>query len=350
MSDGVTGVGLTDDELERRLRSTYARVTATTRLTGRPLEAPGRRPLWPVRVSIAVAAVVVLALLGVVATRTRDQASGRGDGPRWAVVALNQWGFLGVRSYDATSDGLGEQRGDVITYGRDGATVQVMSLRGATLDEAGLAANPDGQNPVVFVSPDERLVVRHLGGDLSLVLRYEGDTDIDHVPDLTMLARSAVTVGEAAWGRLQQRQGFATLGEQGPEPTIEYHLDGGLDLRRYVSGSLRGGVWAGYRTVGADVDGTSYGVPMASDDPLLFAWSWDDARAVVQAGPPIRSLTVDGRPVPLELVVDPDSGVVQGWVLVELERGVHEVEGLDADGAVVATTRMSWPSGTEANP
>ncbi|MFN8021046.1 MAG: hypothetical protein U0Q03_05900 [Acidimicrobiales bacterium] len=326
---------LADDELERRLRSTYARVTATTRLTGRPLDVPERRPLWPVRVSIAMAAVVVLVLLGVVVSRQGDEASGRGDGPRWALVSLYRWGFEGVRPYDPTTDGLGDQRGDVITYRRDGATVQVMSLRDATIDETGLAANPDGQSPVVSVSPDERLVVRHLGGDLTLVLRYEGDTDVDHVPDMTMLARTAVTVGQDAWARAQQRQGFATLGLDGPEPVIEYRFDDGMTITREVQGTLRGGFNAVYRS---DFSGFG-GVPTSSDPAHVVVYALAEGEPyVVRANPGVASVEIDGVEVPLHRIVDPDSGVAVGWAQVELGTGEHRVIGRDASGDVVATT------------
>lgn len=342
-----TADALSDDELERRLRATYARVTATTRLAGRALETPARRPVWPARLSFAMAAAVVLVLLGVVVTRRGDEAADRDDGPRWALVSLFQWGFQGVRPYDSGLDGLGEQRGDVVQYRRGDAVVSVMSLRDASIDDDRLAEDVDVGGPALLVTPDGRLAVRRMAGDLTLVLRYEGDTDAEHVPDLRYLARSAVTLGEDAWAHATRRQGFATFDESGPEPSIDYRFDDGLALRRYVSGSLRSGFNVAYRTVGADLDGSWFGAPTAIDDPILYVVSWDDERAAVLASAAITSIAVDGTTVPLDEVIDPDSGVARGWALFPVDRGVHEVVGRDATGEVVAAQRWSHPSGSE---
>ena len=337
---------LTDHELETRLRSTYRSVTAATVATPRPLPDRSPRAVVSLRMSIALASIVAIVLLGVVVAQRHDEAVGRGGGQRWALVPVYQGGLVGVRPDDATIDGLGPQRGDVVEYRRGDAVLRVMSLRDASIDDDRLVEDDLAGSSPVLVTPDGRLAARRMAGDLTLVLRYDGDTDAEHAPDLATLARGAVTIGDAAWARAQQRQGFATMGDD-TEPSVEFRFDDGLVLRRSAYGSLRSGVSAVYSTVGADADTGWFGVPSGVGEPWLQLLPWDDHRATVSATSPISAVTIDGQPVALDEVVDPDSGVVTRWALAEVTDGVHEVVGRGADGRVISTTRWSLPQGIE---
>jgi hypothetical protein len=326
---------LTDADLEARLRATYRSVTATTVATPRPLEVRERPAFRPLRLSLALASVLLLVALGVVVARRNDEAVGRADGPRWALVSVFEWGLRAVRPYDATEDGLGAQRGDVVVYARGDATVTVMSLRSATIDDDRLVEDLLPGAPSVLTTPDGRLAVRRIADDLTLALRYDGDTDAEHVPDLTYLARAAVTIGADAWARAQQRQGFATVVGDDREPAMEFRLADDLVVTREVTGSLRAGMVAAYRSG----IGTWGGTPTMDDlvDVVVYATAAGEP-FIVRASPTVVSVTIDSAGVELHPIVDPDSGVAVRWARVELPPGDHEVVGRDAAGAVVVRT------------
>lgn len=338
MSDVLdTPDALSDDDLERRLRATYSRVTATTRLMRGAPGTTERRPSSFVRVPLALASVVLLAALGVMVAQRRDDVAGRGDGPRWALVQVFEWGFLGIRPYDENLDGLGPQRGDVVRYGRGDAVLSVMSLRDATIDDDRLVEDATPGAPSVLTTPDRRLVVRRMAGDLTVVVRTDGDTDAEHTLDLAELARSVVTVGEVSWVRAQQRQGFASLGPAGWEPPMIVDLGDGVEVERVVLGSLRGGMSAAYRT---DVI-TTVGAPARSEDPRVDLFGAADRPITLRASPAVASVAIDGTDVALTPVTDPDSGVTVGWAAVRLAAGTRVVVGRDAAGAVVFEDRVS---------
>ncbi len=338
MSEVLDAPGpLSDDELDRRLRTTYARVAAMTRLTRGAHESTMSRPSRLLRVPIALASVVLLVGLGVLVAQRRDDVAGRGEGPRWALVQLFQWGLLEVRPYDATVDGLGPQRGDVVRYGRGDAVLSVMSLRDATIDGDRLIDDVVSGAPSVLATPDGRLAVRRMSGDLTLVVRMVGDTDAEHAPDLVQLARSVVTVGEAAWARARQRQGFAFLGPN--EPPMVVDLGDGVEIERVVIGSLRSGASAAYRTGVI----TYIGVAAVSEDPRVDLFGAADRPIVLRASPTVASVAIDGADVALTPVTDTDSGVTVGWAAVRLEAGTRVVVGRDAAGTVVSEDRVSVP-------
>lgn len=338
MSDALGAAGsLSDGELERRLRSTYSRVTVTTRLTHSAPEAAVPRTSAFLRVPIALASVVLLVGLGVMVAQRRVDVAGRSEGPRWALVQLFQWGLLEVRPYDDTVDGLGPQRGDVVRYGRGDAVLSVMSLRDATIDDDRLVEDMVTGAPSVLTTPDGRLAVRQMAGDLTLVLRMVGDADAEHRPDLVELARSVATVGEASWARAQQRQGFASAGPDGWEPAMAIDLGDGVEVERVVLGSLRGGTSAAYRTGIV----TIFGTPAVSEDPRVDLFGAADRPIALRAGPTVASVAIDGREVALTPVTDPDSGVTVRWAAVRLEHGTRVVIGRDAAGVVVFEDRVS---------
>lgn len=351
------------DELERRLRTTYAALASSTRLERTTLDPTTRptRPMWtrqPLRLAVVAAAVVLLVGLGVIATQRRDDgAVGTDDGPRWAVVTPGSgWQYLGVAPYDAAVDGLGPQVGEVIRFGRDDAVLRVMSLRDATIDDDRLVAPEPDVAPPVLATPDGRLAVRELPGGVTLVLALDGAVDDgvldldpevgrDGIPDLDVLARQGFTVGEATWLRLRERQGFATVRRESPEVQT-FRFDDGFEIERSVSGSLRGGV---YLTYGTDVV-TFGGTPTADADTDVVVATVTDRPSTVRATADVVAVEVGGTPVTLYPVIDPDSGVTVRWGAIELEPGVYDVVGRDASGTVVFRDRTRIDGFAEGAP
>lgn len=318
------------DDLERRLRSTYAALARTTRLERATIDAVTRpRSAPPLRVAMVAAAVVLLAGLGLIATQRRDDgAAGSDGGTRWALVTPGSgWQYLGTAPYDATVDGLGPRNGDVVRFGRGDAVLRVMSLRDATPDETPVLATPDG-----------RLAVRDLPGGATLVLTLDGRVDgrVDDGADLDLdaLAQQAFTVGEDTWLRLQERQGFAVV-RRDSAATETFRFDDGFEIQRRVTGSLRGGLYVSYDS---DVVGFG-GTPTADEETGVVVATVADRPATVRATADVVDVEVGGTAVTLHPIVDPDSGVTVRWGSIELEPGSYEVVGRDAAGAVVFRDR-----------
>ncbi len=353
MSDILDAAGaVSDDDLERRLRTTYTALARSTRLERAALDQRAVRPTWsrqrPLRLAVVAAAVVLLAGLGVIATRRGDDgATGAADGPPWALVTPGTgWQYLGVEPYDPLVDGLGPQVGEVIRFGRDDAVLRVMSLRDAVGVGDRLVADELDGAPPVFATPDGRVAVRDLRDGVTLVLALEGEVDAASRPDLVGLARQAVTVDEDAWRRLQERQGFATLGRGGRGTDTVFRFDDGLEVERSVTGSLRGGVSLVYSSGVVGFGGT----PTADEDTGVVVASVTDRPSTVRATADVRSVDIDGMAVTLHPIVDPDSGVTVRWGTVELEPGTYEVVGRDAAGAVVFQERTQVEAFDEVTP
>lgn len=351
MSDVLdTAHAPSDDDLERRLRATYAALATSTRLERTALDPAWTRPTrarQPLRLAMVAVAVVLLVGLGLIATQRRDDgAAGTDAGPRWALVTPGSgWQYLGVAPYDATVDGLGPQVGEVVRFGRGDAVLRVMSLRDATIDDDRLVAPEPDVAPVVLVTPDGRLAVRDLPGGVTLVLAVDGEVgdgvlDLDPevgrdgIPDLDVLARQAFTVDETAWLRLQERQGFA-VARRDPAAMETLLVVGGFEIERRIVGSLRGGLFVTYVS-----DTVSFGgVPTAEEDTGVVVASVSDRPSPVRATADVVDVDVGGTSVTLHPIVDPDSGVTVRWGSIELDPGSYEVVGRDASGAVVFRDR-----------